>query len=245
MKILVTGKNGFIAKNGIEFFQKNNKILAISHTDSDEVLEEYCSICDFVFHLSAVQRSTKKSDFVDGNINYTKKLIYYLKKSNNNAPILFSTSTSVDKPSLFSITKLEAEKLLREYANENNVLFYAFKLNHIFGKYGKPNYNNVVSTFCYNIANDKPIYLSDPNNKITITYIDDLIEQFNEIVQIQPRLCNVKYIYCDKQVEISLGQLSNLIKKIKYNNCNKSNILEYNMMITYQYFKNHCEENIK
>ena len=46
---------------------------------------------------------------------------------------------------------------------------------NIFGKWSKPNYNSAVSTFCYNIARKKALYISKPKKKIKLLYIDDLI----------------------------------------------------------------------
>ena len=36
-----------------------------------------------------------------------------------------------------------------------------FRLPGVFGKWARPNYNSVVATFCYNVANDIPIQVND------------------------------------------------------------------------------------
>ena len=46
------------------------------------------------------------------------------------------------------------------------------------GKWAKPNYNSVIATFCYNIANDKKTNLLNSNNKLFIVQIDDVIKVF-------------------------------------------------------------------
>ncbi|MFZ1771071.1 MAG: glucose-6-phosphate isomerase family protein, partial [Caldilinea sp.] len=42
----------------------------------------------------------------------------------------------------------------------------------------RPNYNSVVATFCHNIARDLPITISDPERRLELVYIDDVVEQF-------------------------------------------------------------------
>lgn len=235
MKILVTGKNGFIAKNVIELLKKEGyEVFSVSH-DEDEKLDQYCKICHFIIHLAAVQRSDKNDDFVDGNILYTQKLIDYLEKHNNRASIIFSTSTAIESDSIFSRTKKEAEKILREHCKKQNIGLYIFKLNHIFGKYGKPNFNSVISTFCFNLANNVPIIINDPSHKITVTYINDLYEDFKKCIN-EDEYCN-EYILPSVRHEISLGELLGILAKIKNNEFDKHDKLQYQLFITYKYYK--------
>lgn len=233
MKILVTGKNGFIAKNVIEYFtEKNHEVLCVSHTDPDEVLEQYSKDCDFVFHLAAVQRSTKEQDFWEGNVKYTEKLISFLEKSKKVPPILFTTSTGIDTDSTFSITKKEAERRIREYGKNNDKPVYIYKLNHIFGKYGKPNFNNVVSTFCYNYMLDLPISVSDTDKIIYITYIDDLLNDFNKSL-LKDKPCDEEYLKPSIIYKITLGGLLSTIKNIENE---KDNELAEKLKSTCEYF---------
>jgi len=90
MNILITGKNGFLAKDAIDFFSDENDIFPVSHIDSNFLLFEYYQKCDMVFHFAAVQRSDNDQDFVVGNIGYTQKLIDFLEKNMNYAPIMYS-----------------------------------------------------------------------------------------------------------------------------------------------------------
>lgn len=217
MNILVTGKNGFIAKNVIEYFGEKHNIYAVSH-DEDVLLEEYCNICDFVFHLAAVQRSQNEQDFWEGNVEYTQKLLSHLKKANNIVPILFSTSIGIDKKSIFADTKLEAERLIREYGLQNNIPVYIFKLNHIFGKYGKPNFNNVIATFCNNLANGQPICVNDPSVTLNFTYIDDLMSDFNQCIELKSYVKD-EYLYTKIQYSRTIGTVVMILGDIMNNKC--------------------------
>lgn len=181
-RFLITGENGFLARNVVKYFSDKYECIAVSHNDSKR-LSEACKVCDFVFHLAAVQRSENDADFWTGNVGYTQALIEALEASHNYVPVLFSTSIGIDKPSIFAETKLEAERLLRKYSRKYNIPVYIFKLNHIFGQWGKPDFNNVIATFCNNVANQKPIIIYNPGAVLDFTYVEDLMEDFNRILE--------------------------------------------------------------
>lgn len=186
MSILITGRKGFIAKNLQKRLQKKYEIITVSHDDSKEYFYECCAKCDLVFHLAAVQRSDNDNDFIDGNVHFTEKLIKALEDNKNYVPIVFTTSIWIDKnkDDIFSKTKLEAEKILRNYGYRYRKNIIVYKLNNIFGEFGKPNYNNVIATFCNNIVNSNPIQINNPGILLPLTYVEDLIDDFEKIIEV-------------------------------------------------------------
>lgn len=240
MKILVTGRNGFIAKNVIEFFQDKHgyELMLYSHEESEEILRELCKKCDFIYHLAAVQRSENLEDFYNGNVCFTKKIIHFLEQEENFVPIIFASSTQVKNKSVFSITKLEAEKILSDYSLKNKVPVFIYRLNHIFGKFGKPNFNNVVSTFLYNAANNKPFLINSLNATITLTYIDDLIEDFISCHTIKQNVNKNNLMYPSKKTEIRLIDLLMIIANIQQGCINLNDSIVQHLYETYKYFKN-------
>ncbi|WP_052466676.1 NAD-dependent epimerase/dehydratase family protein [Beduini massiliensis] len=238
MKILITGKNGFIARNLIEYLDKSiNKydLLLYSHKDDDSLLEEYCKECDFVFHLAAVQRSNNQYEFKTGNVNLTKKIILLLKNNKNYVPILFSSSTQIENDSIFAKTKIEAERIFIDYSKTHNVKVFIYRLNHIYGKYGKPNFNNVISTFLYNIANDLPISINNINHILEITYINDLILDFEKCLNNIDNATNKYYYFPSKKTTLTMADLVYQISKSLSNKTNKTE-LQHNLFNTYMYY---------
>ena len=49
-------------------------------------------------------------------------------------------------------SKKLCEKILLNHSKKNKSKVCIFRLPNIFGKWSKPNYNSVVSTFCNNIT---------------------------------------------------------------------------------------------
>ena len=71
-----------------------------------------------------------------------------------------------------------AEDLIFSYSKETGADVYVYRLANAFGKWCRPNYNSVVATFCYNVANNIDIKINDPNAVIPFVYIDDICSSF-------------------------------------------------------------------
>ena len=120
MKILVTGSNGFIAKNLIAELknQKYTDVLEYSRDTEESLLESYCEECDFVFHLAGVNRPQNQEEFMEGNFGLTSTLLDSLKKHNNKAPVMISSSTQASLDNPYGKSKKAGEDLLFTYKKE-------------------------------------------------------------------------------------------------------------------------------
>lgn len=85
MKILITGSDGFIAKNLIEHLKRDEtlQLYLFSKKDSLNILETYVKEVDFIFHLAGVNRPKDINEFYEGNSNLTKIIVNILKKEKN------------------------------------------------------------------------------------------------------------------------------------------------------------------
>jgi UDP-2-acetamido-2,6-beta-L-arabino-hexul-4-ose reductase len=194
MKILVTGAQGFIGKNLVANLKnvKENKdrsrdivideIFAYDIDTPKELLKRYCAECDFVFNLAGVNRPKDAAEF---NINHSflAELLNELKQQGNKAPVMLSSSTQAALDNDYGRSKKEAEDLLLAYGKENGVRALVYRFPNVFGKWCRPNYNSAVATFCHNIANDLPIQVNDRNTKLTLVYIDDIVDEMFEALK--------------------------------------------------------------
>ena len=94
MKILVTGSDGFIARNLITELENRGYdcLYKFDRTSDKELLEGYTKDCDFVFHLAGVNRPDKEDEFMEGNYGFTSELLELLKANNNPCPIMLASS---------------------------------------------------------------------------------------------------------------------------------------------------------
>lgn len=180
MKILVTGSKGFIGKNLILWLKeiKEVEILEYDKKTEEAMLEEYCSKADFVYHLAGVNRPIETYEYMEGNFNFTDKLIEKLKKYKNDCPVLFSSSIQASLDNPYGISKKASEDILIEYGKECNSRVLIYRLQNVFGKWCNPNYNSAITTFCYNMSRNIPINVSDRDKIMELVYIDDVIEEF-------------------------------------------------------------------
>jgi UDP-2-acetamido-2,6-beta-L-arabino-hexul-4-ose reductase len=58
-----------------------------------------------------------------------------------------------------------------------------YRMPGVFGKWCRPNYNSVVATFCYNIARDLPISISEPARSIELVHVDDVVSRFMQHIE--------------------------------------------------------------
>ncbi len=216
MKILVTGAKGFVGKNLIaELRNRGYKEIFEYDKDTDKnLLEEYVKECDFVYHLAGVNRPQSEEEYMQGNFGFTSKLLGLLKKYNNKSPILVSSSIQAALDNPYGRSKKAAEDLVFAFGRENGNKTLVYRLPNVFGKWCRPNYNSVVATFCYNIANDLPIKINDPNVVLTLVYIDDVVEEFIKALEGRENrvgdFCEVSKTY-----KIKLGDLAELIYSFK------------------------------
>ena len=213
MKILVTGAGGFIGKNLVSTLKTISEYEVLEyHSYMDfETLRSFCSECDFVFHLAGVNRPKSNDEFIEGNANFTKKLVEFLESQNNNSPVLFTSSVQVELDNAYGQSKLAAENILRQHENKTNSKVLIYRLPNVFGKWCRPNYNSAVVTFCYNIAHGLDIQINDPSREMYLVYIDDVTKEFIAACQGKEHrdgeVCFVPLTY-----HKNLEEIANLIK---------------------------------
>ena len=192
MNILITGANGFLGKNLRSTLQniqegkdrsydiKIEDILILRHNAEDSEIQKLVSIADFIFYLAGVNRPHNNEGFTQGNVQFLNKFLKALQSVGKSCPIVFSSSTQAllqgrYANSEYGKSKLEAEKLLFEYSSSQHAKVYIYRLPNVFGKWCKPNYNSVVATFCFNLANDVPIHIVDRDIELELVYVDDVV----------------------------------------------------------------------
>jgi len=191
MRVLVTGANGFVGKNLVAQLNNINEGKATNYNvdfdvevyeydiDTDKsLLDVYTKDCDFVFHLAGVNRPKDEKEFMEGNFGFTSILLDSLKKHNNKAPVLITSSIQAALDNPYGMSKKAGEDLLFSYGEETGAKVLVYRLPNVFGKWCRPNYNSAVATFCNNIANDQDIKVNDPSVNMTLVYIDDVVDEF-------------------------------------------------------------------
>lgn len=133
VKILITGSNGFIAKN-LTIRLKRNKdhelMLANRSTDEKE-LKRFARSCDAVFHLAGVNRPEHEREFWDGNVGYTLKLLDFLKENQKQLRFIFASSIQAKLDNPYGRSKLAAEQELIRFAAQKKSKLTIFRLPNV------------------------------------------------------------------------------------------------------------------
>ena len=190
MNILITGAGGFVGKNlvcALENIRDGKdrthpeleigKIFRCTRQTTEAQLKEYCADADFVFHLAGVNRPKNPEEFMVGNRDFTGALLALLELAGNPCPVMLSSSTQAALDNPYGESKRAGEQLLRDYGARTGAKTLIYRFPNVFGKWCRPNYNSAVATFCYNRANDLPIQVNDRNTRLTLVYIDDVVQE--------------------------------------------------------------------
>ena len=217
MKLLITGAKGFIGKNLIADLRARgfNEIYEYDiHSTTDE-LDSYTSDCDFVFHLAGVNRPKSQDEFMQGNFGFTEMLLGYLKKHDNKAPIMLSSSIQAELDNPYGKSKKAGEELLLDYAKEIGTNVYVYRFPNVFGKWCRPNYNSAVATFCHNIAHDLPIKINDSATLLNLVYIDDILEELRGLLEGKASRAADGRCYVPVTYAVKLGEIADLLYSFK------------------------------
>ena len=186
---------------------------------------------DFVFNLAGVNRPENPEDFMAGNFGFASELLDTLKKYNNTCPVMLSSSIQATLVGRYANgeygkSKKAGEDLFFSYAEETGAKVLVYRLPNLFGKWGRPNYNSVVATFCNNIANDLPITVNDPSVELELLYIDDLVCELLNALEGKEARCeydgvtavadeNGKFCATFNTHKVTLGRIAELLERFK------------------------------
>lgn len=206
MNILVTGAKGMVGTalvNNLKNIRDNKnrtrpglRIEEIYEYDLDstkEELDEYCRKADFVFNLAGVNRPENPEEFMRGNYGFATELLDNLKKYNNKAAIMLSSSIQATLAGRFGNSeygrsKKAGEELFFDYARETGAKVAIYRFPNLMG-HSRPKYNSAVSTFCWAVANDEEFTVNDRSTELELLYIDDLIEGMFDLLEGKEKHC--------------------------------------------------------
>ena len=206
------------------------KIYEYDLDSSVKELDEYCKSADFVFNLAGVNRPENPEDFMKGNFGFASQLLDTLKKYNNKAPIMLSSSIQATLAGRFGNleygrSKKAGEELFFQYGQETGAKVAVYRFPNLMG-HSRPKYNSAVSTFCWAVANDEPFTVNDRSTELELLYIDDLVEGMFDLMEGREQHCEFDDVetilkedgkYCCVPVthKVTLGEIVDLLEHFK------------------------------
>lgn len=216
-KVLVTGSKGFIGKNLMVALlrQENVKVAGFDADDDVSLLRDGLKDVGIIYHLAGVNRPGKVEEFETGHAGFTQQILSLLSEQDRKPAIVLSSSIQAELDNPYGVSKKKVENLLFDYSKNTGAPVFIHRLPNVFGKWCRPNYNSVVATFCYNIAHDLPIAISDRERLMELVYIDDVIASFLEVLHNSGRRPSDKYLSVRPAYKIKLGELADRIYQLR------------------------------
>lgn len=218
MKVLITGADGFIAKNLRQHLaeRRDVEVTCFTRANTLEDLPRLAEGVAFTFHLAGVNRPKDPQEFIAGNRDLTFALARALERANGprlKVPVVYASSIQAAQDNPYGNSKREAEKALTDYAAGSGAAVNIFRLPNVFGKWCRPNYNSVVATFCHNIARGLPITVNDPAAEVRLVYVDDVVTQFMRLLDgLQVPVDPEGFTTVEPQYTATVGEIARLIE---------------------------------
>lgn len=214
-RVVVTGAQGFIGRNLMVALRRLGDVDAAGFDVADdcESLSASLAGADMVFHLAGVNRPQDPADFQTGNVDFTAELCRRMDQVEARAPVVFASSIQAERDNPYGRSKLAAEAVLASWARESGGAVTIFRLPNVFGKWGRPDFNSVVATFCHNVARGLPIRIDDPAAVVQVVHVDDVVAAFLEVLAAPPSCLQRRTVA--PVAETTVGELAARIRSFR------------------------------
>jgi UDP-2-acetamido-2,6-beta-L-arabino-hexul-4-ose reductase len=228
IKVGITGQSGFIGTHLFNYFSLLKDIELIEFKgeffQDEDTLDNFISQCDVIVHLAAINRHKDSKVIYKTNISLVKKLIESLNRKKSVAHVIFSSSIQEDYDNIYGKSKKEGRRLLIDWTKKSGGIFTGLVIPNVFGPFGEPYYNSVISTFSHQLThNEKPNIDLDGNLKLI--YVDELTKEIYRVILDAKGCPELKLDYTS---EIKVSELLEKLNSYKDQYLNSGAIPELN-----------------
>ena len=160
LKIGITGADGLIGWHLRAWLRAHRPDAEVrlarraTFADADELFR-FAGGLDAVVHCAGMSRGND-AEVEETNVDLAQKLSQACKAAAGNGSrhpqLVFTNSLRVDCDTAYGRGKRTAAEIMAASAAQHGAIFTNLILPHVFGEFGKPFYNSVVSTFCHQLA---------------------------------------------------------------------------------------------
>lgn len=181
IKIGITGQTGFIGTHLYNTLGLNaDKYERIAFRDEyfqkEETLDAFVKQCDVIVHLAAMNRHNDPDVLYRTNIELVQKLIDAMERTEARPYVIMSSSLQEERDNLYGRSKREGRELFNEWADRNDAAFTGLIIPNVFGPFGVPFYNSVISTFSHQVVNNL-VPKIEVDAELKLIYVGDLVRK--------------------------------------------------------------------
>ena len=245
IKVGVTGSNGFIGwhlchklaldANNVELIEFKREWFI-----NNKELDFFVSKCDVIVHLAGLNRHSEEEVIYKTNIGLAEKLIESFERTRFNGHLIFSSSIQEERNNSFGNSKKISKELFFNWAVKSGSNFKGLIIPNVFGAFGVPFYNSVVSTFCHQLVqNEIPKIENDVI--LNLIYVDDLVKTIIDLIEVDS-IEDINVDYTDSYKVSELLEILNVFKAKYFENGQIprfNNQFEVNLFNTFRSYFNY------
>lgn len=180
----ITGQPGFIGSHLYNHLglspEKYTRIPCKDEFFEDSAaLKNFVGQCDTIVHLAAMNRHGDPNVIYETNLKLVKKLIDAAESLGHFPQIIFSSSTQEELDNLYGKSKRDGRILFENFAQKHQSVFNGFVIPNVFGAFGRPYYNSVISTFSHQLTHGETPRI-DVDKELKLIYVTELVNHFIE-----------------------------------------------------------------
>jgi UDP-2-acetamido-2,6-beta-L-arabino-hexul-4-ose reductase len=187
IKVGITGQPGFVGTHLFNYLSRFKETFELvpcqdQFFSSENLLDEFVRSCDTIVHLAAMNRHGDPNVIYETNVRLVSQLIASIEKSGKQIHVIFSSSTQESLGNLYGKSKLKGRELFVDWAKRTNGIFSGLVIPNVFGPFGVPFYNSVVSTFSHQLVNDLMPKI-EVDNKLELIYVGELVGEIANVIR--------------------------------------------------------------
>jgi len=181
IRIGITGQAGFIGTHLYNTLSLNkDKYQCIPFKDEyfqkEDTLDAFVRQCDVIVHLAAMNRHNDPDVLYKTNIDLVQKLIASMERTQSKPYVIMSSSLQEERDNLYGRSKREGRELFNQWADRNDAAFTGLIIPNVFGPFGVPFYNSVISTFSHQVVNNLEAKI-EVDACLKLIYVGDLVQR--------------------------------------------------------------------
>lgn len=222
LRIGITGQVGFMGTHLFNYLKLKTEEFELipfkdEYFDKQKDLKDWVCQCDVIVHLAAINRNNDLQVLYDTNINLVKQLMQAIDETRITRHVIFASSIQEDRDNQYGKSKKEGRQMLSNWAKTNGINFTGMVIPNTFGPFGRPYYNSVIATFCYQLSHNE-VPKIDVDGQLRLIYVGELVDEIYKIIVARKNDENLKVQHTSEHKVSEILSILQRFKKEYYEN---------------------------